>query len=730
MPSNKKKLRKILVALDPNEKSNVRTAELAEGISEFIKKTPRSGKDGQDGKQGERGESVKGDKGVAGKDGRDGKDGESAKEDVKKLRADMVKVLKTKGGQAHRQINVDSSVVSTRYADVNFLAGSNITLSKSDDNTKKRADVTITSGDTAASVGGAITGGDVGAVLFVNPASVLSQDSANFFWDDANKRLGIGNNAPAVSLEVGDATKEEIIRASSGVNGNAILSANSFLSTGNPLTQYVVAGGNNWVTGVDNADSDKYKISFHITDLGTNNFLAITNAGDFNFAAGDIVTTGTVQGVTQAEFDTLTDNSMADTLHRHSELSASDGTPDQALVVDAAGKVGIGIATPDSKLHIKANTPGTVGSHPAGQLIIQDPDDTVFGNAVITGYESDGSGNPDQQLWYLGSSSSSNSNIIFLNRRNALLQFGTNGNTQMTILGNGDVGIGIATPPTNATKLTIEDGLTFKEISAPTADLTYGKIWTETNNELFFQSGDGTTHLLHGDAFSEIWFHAASTVEVTISTQNALTKIDSFTVVGHEDDLANLVGNISTNDLTLSAIAGGEYEISYHASITATGGADKEMLLVVGITLATPKDITDVTDDTITPIVITSTAHGLENGDMVEIVGVLGNTAANGSFIVDSKAADTFEIVDLSGGATTGNGNFDAGSPTGDVTIEYPGNMVVHRMVRGADLGAVSATGLHILANSDVLGIYVANLDGTTNLTVAAISFDAFRIGD
>ncbi|KKL59597.1 hypothetical protein LCGC14_2213770, partial [marine sediment metagenome] len=186
----------------------------------------------------------------------------------------------------------------------------------------------------------------------------------------------------------------------------------------------------------------------------------------------------------------------------------------------------------------------------------------------------------------------------------------------------------------------------------------------------------------------------------------------------------------STNDLTLSAIGGGEYGISYHSSITATGGADKDMMVALGIILATPKDITDVTDDLVTPIVITSTAHGLKEGDMVEIVGVLGNTAANGSFIVDNEAANTFEIVALDGAATTGNGDYNAGSPTGDVTIEYPGNMIVHRMVRGADSGAISATGLHILADSDVLALYVANLSGTTNLTVLAVSLDANRIGD
>ncbi len=308
------------------------------------------------------------------------------------------------------------------------------------------------------------------------------------------------------------------------------------------------------------------------------------------------------------------------------------------------------------------------------------------------------------------------------------LNIQTNNASAIFIDASQKVGIGTGTP--NET-LTIEAGvLSIKETTTPTATTDYGKIWTETNNELFFQSGDGLTHLLHGDAFSEIWFHGASTVEVTISTQNVLTKIDSFTVVGNEDDITNVVGSVSTNDLTLSSIAGGGYEISFHSSFTATGGADKEMMICLGITLATPKDITDVTDNLVTPIVITSTAHGLENGDMVEIVGVLGNTAANGSFIVSSKADNTFEIVALDGSTTTGNGDYDAGTPTGDVTIHYPGNMIVHRMVRGADLGAASATGLHILAGSDVIAVYVANLDGTTNLTIAAVSFDAFRIGD
>ena len=55
---------------------------------------------------------------------------------------------------------------------------------------------------------------------------------------------------------------------------------------------------------------------------------------------------------TGAELNTLTDNSVANALHRHSELVASDGSPDPALSVDAAGNVGINTTSPQAKLDV------------------------------------------------------------------------------------------------------------------------------------------------------------------------------------------------------------------------------------------------------------------------------------------------------------------------------------------------------------------------------------------
>jgi hypothetical protein len=58
-----------------------------------------------------------------------------------------------------------------------------------------------------------------------------------------------------------------------------------------------------------------------------------------------------------------------------------------------------------------------------------------------------------------------------------------------------------------------------------------------------------------------------------------------------------------------------------------------------------------------TPIVVTATAHGFSNGDIVVIGGHATNTAANGVWAITGVAANTFNLTDpVSGANAVGNG--------------------------------------------------------------------------
>ena len=81
---------------------------------------------------------------------------------------------------------------------------------------------------------------------------------------------------------------------------------------------------------------------------------------------------------TGANLTSLTDNSMADALHRHSELSASDGTPDAVLVLDSTGKAKIETST-NPTLIITNSTPGKAFATLAGTTgVVYDFDETGF----------------------------------------------------------------------------------------------------------------------------------------------------------------------------------------------------------------------------------------------------------------------------------------------------------------------------------------------------------------
>lgn len=74
-----------------------------------------------------------------------------------------------------------------------------------------------------------ITLGDYkpGSVLFMNDKSELASDSANFFWDAANKRLGIGTNTPGAPLSVGNMGTGTGTALVIDANGNVFKSSSS-----------------------------------------------------------------------------------------------------------------------------------------------------------------------------------------------------------------------------------------------------------------------------------------------------------------------------------------------------------------------------------------------------------------------------------------------------------------------------------------------------------------------
>jgi hypothetical protein len=63
-----------------------------------------------------------------------------------------------------------------------------------------------------------------------------------------------------------------------------------------------------------------------------------------------------------------------------------------------------------------------------------------------------------------------------------------------------------------------------------------------------------------------------------------------------------------------------------------------------------------------TPIVVTATAHGFSNGDIVAIGGVLGNLAANGLWKIANVATNTFELTDpVTGTNAAGSAAYTSG---------------------------------------------------------------------
>ena len=158
------------------------------------------------------------------------------------------------------------------------------------------------------------------------------------------------------------------------------------------------------------------------------------------------------------------------------------GQVNALFVQGSNGRVGIGIATPLSPLHIKGTSSISPSWFSYPQLYLED------------------SGHDYPGIMFAGTSGLHCG--IRVNNGDGFGFFTFNSTTgaiasqPLTILENGTVGIGTGSPSAYA-DLTLEGGvLCVKETTTPTANANYGKFYTKNDNKAYFQDGAGVEHEL------------------------------------------------------------------------------------------------------------------------------------------------------------------------------------------------------------------------------------------
>jgi hypothetical protein len=171
----------------------------------------------------------------------------------------------------------------------------------------------------------------------------------------------------------------------------------------------------------------------------------------------------------------------------------------------------------------------------------------------------------------------------------------------------------------------------------------------------------------------------------------------------------------------------------------------KDILMDTGTADVAVKTITAASNAT--PIVITATAHGFANGDIVVVNDVVGNLAANGVWKIANQAANTFELTDpVTGTNAVGSAAYTSGgyavclgpSAAGDNLDDVDGTRVgtdqtlTGNTVTAGVADANDATHTAVTGNSvEAVAIYkdtgtastsrmVAFLDGKQIVTCAA----------
>lgn len=252
--------------------------------------------------------------------------------------------------------------------------------------------------------GGGTPSGVTGSVQFSDGTN-FDSDATNFFWDNTNKRLGIGTNAPLADLQIlGDAVNNTLKIDSGVANRNLTFGPNGQMSFIND-NDFII----NYTTGATNI--------FRLAYSGNSVKL---NSDGYQFA----------NYTTNIIYANLSSSGLA---------------------------IGLGVTTSSAKVHVKGSgttsaTTALLVQNSAGVDILKVRDDGNIG--IFSGRIFDGSNN-DKSMYFLPSNISVLSNFQSVSLR---VYDGVGYNSGLEVVGaaaESRVGIGTITPNASA-KLQID----------------------------------------------------------------------------------------------------------------------------------------------------------------------------------------------------------------------------------------------------------------------------------
>jgi len=141
---------------------------------------------------------------------------------------------------------------------------------------------------------------------------------------------------------------------------------------------------------------------------------------------------------------------------------------------------------------------------------------------------------------------------------------------------------------------------------------------------------------------------------------------------GGPTNALDVISRVSLGGVTITAaVMGVINNAGFGVRISRATSTTYDVAIYARTIATTNTNITAATNAT--PIVVTNTGHNLQNGDLVEITGVLGNTAANGIRTVANRTANTFELSGIAG-----NGVYISGGVANKISppIQIPAGRV------------------------------------------------------